>query len=302
MISGIKRINKREIMKKPTSITISVCIPSIVSLVIALILCLNTSAKTDYPFDIKIIGEGTKDIILMPGLSSSGDVWNETIDRYKKDYKCHVLTMHGFAGSKADSTTSYKNWEIGIAKYITDNKIIKPVFIGHSIGGGMALLLASDYPDMFAKIIVVDALPCLAALQNPNFTAIKTPDCSMYVKQFQSMKDEQFYAMQKQTMPSLMTDTTHLEQVVQWSVESDRKVIAEIYCQFLNTDQRETISPIKCPVLVLLEAPFAAIKPSIDEQYKNLKTGSIHYSDKALHFVMYDDQAWFFNQIDAFLK
>lgn len=178
-------------MKKSTSTTILVSIPSFVSLIISLILSLNTSAKTDYPFDIRIIGEGTKNLILMPGLSSSGDVWNETVEHYKKDYKCHVLTMHGFAGTKADSITSYKNWETEIAKYITDNKIVKPIFIGHSIGGGMALLLASDYPDMFSKIIVVDALPCLGTLSNTNFAAVKNPDCSMYIKQFQSMSTEQ---------------------------------------------------------------------------------------------------------------
>ena len=269
---------------------------------IAIRLSLFTFSKTDYPFDVKIIGQGKSNIILMPGLSSSGDVWNETVDRYKKDHTCHVLTMHGFAGTKADSITSFKNWKKGIATYITDNKIEKPVFIGHSIGGGMALMLASDYPGMFSKIIVVDALPCLGALSGPGFTAQKDPDCSMYVTQFQSMNDQQFYAMQKQTMPSLMADSTHLEEAIQWSVKSDRKAIAEIYCQFLNTDLREKIANVKCPVLVLLEAPFAAMKPVIEDQYKNLKTGEFKYSDKALHFVMYDDRDWYLAQIDTFLK
>jgi len=269
---------------------------------LTILTALSSFGQTTFPFDVKTVGLGAKNIILMPGLSSSGDVWNETIEHYKKNYTCHVLTMHGFAGVLADSTSNYKNWEKGIADYVTKNKIVKPIFIGHSIGGGMALLLASDYPEMFSKIIVVDALPCLAALSNPNFSAVKTPDCSMYVKQLQSMSTEQYNTMQKQTMPSLMSDTIHLKQAIEWSIKSDRKTIAEIYCQFLNTDLRETISSVKCPALVLLEAPFANMKPVIEEQYKNLKTGNLKYSDKALHFVMYDDQEWYFAQIDAFLK
>ena len=72
-------------MKKSTATTISLSIPSLVSLIIAIILSLNSYARTEYPFDIKIIGEGTKNLILMPGLSSSGDLWNETVERYKKD-------------------------------------------------------------------------------------------------------------------------------------------------------------------------------------------------------------------------
>jgi len=76
---------------------------------------LHTNAQTAYPFDVKITGEGTKNVILIPGLSCSGDVWNQTVERYKKNYHCYTLTFHGFAGVKADETTSYKNWETMIA-------------------------------------------------------------------------------------------------------------------------------------------------------------------------------------------
>jgi hypothetical protein len=34
--------------------------------------------------------------------------------------------------------------------------------------GGLALAIASDYPELIDKI-VVDALPCLAALRDPSF-------------------------------------------------------------------------------------------------------------------------------------
>jgi pimeloyl-ACP methyl ester carboxylesterase len=276
--------------------------PQIIAIIFAIFAALNVFSANTYPFDVKISGKGKTDLILMPGLSCSGEVWNETVKHYSNDYKCHVLTMHGFAGAKVDDVTSYKNWEAGIAQYVADNKLVKPVFIGHSIGGGMAMLLASDHPDLFSKIIVVDALPCLGALSNPAYAAQKDPDCSAFVKQFQSMSNEQFYAMQKQTMPGLMADTAHLEEAVKWSMNSDRNAIAEIYCQFLNTDQRESIKAITCPALVLLEAPFAGMMQGIEEQFKNMKTASLKYSEKALHFIMYDDKDWYFKQIDAFLK
>src|SRR6202008_325233 len=109
--------------------------------------------------DVRISGQGTQSIVLIPGLSCSGEVWDQTVEHYKKDHKCYVLTFHGFAGLAADSSTSYMNWEKEIARYIRENKIAKPVIIGHSIGGGMAMLLAADYPELPGRIIVVDALP-----------------------------------------------------------------------------------------------------------------------------------------------
>lgn len=271
-------------------------------LIVAILCSLYSAAQTAFPFDVKTVGEGKKNLVLIPGLSCSGDVWNETTDRYKKEYKCYVITFHGFAGHPADAETSYKNWENMIAKYIKDNKIEKPVIIGHSIGGGLAMLLAADYPNLIEKIVVVDALPCLAALQNPAFAANPNPDCSATVKQFTAMDDKQFAAMQKQNMPSLIADTVHLAQVVDWSLRSDRKAMAEIYCQFFNTDMRNTISAVKCPSLVLLEGAFAGMKEVIADQYKNMKTADLEYATKGLHFVMYDDTVWYFQQLDRFLK
>jgi pimeloyl-ACP methyl ester carboxylesterase len=261
-----------------------------------------TFSQSSFPFEVKITGSGNTNMIFIPGLSCPGDVWNETVDHYKKNNKCYVLTFHGFAGVKADSQTNYKYWETSIARYITENKINNPLIIGHSIGGGMAMLLAADYPELISKIIVVDALPCLGALSNPSFKADTDPDCSRYINQFQSMNETQYYQMQKSSMPTLMADTTHLAEAINWSVRSDRKAIAEIFCQFLNTDLREKISGIKCPALVLLESPFNSIKPAIEEQFKNMKTAQLSYSAKALHFIMYDDTKWYLSQMDEFLN
>ena len=291
-------------MKKSNSDHYELSTAQIIAVIFALLVALKSFSQsaTHYPFDVKISGKGTKDIILMPGLSCSGDVWKETIAPYQNSYKCHVLTMHGFAGVPADSTTDYKNWEKGIVQYINDNHIVKPIFIGHSIGGGMALMIASDYPDLLSKIVVVDALPCLAALSNPAFKSQDAPDCTPFVQQLKNMNDDQYYEMQKTTMPNMMADTVHLKQVIDWSVRSDRKTIGEIYCQFFNTDMRDIISAIKCPALVLLEVPFTTMKPAIEAQFKNMKTGEFKYSDKAMHFIMYDDTAWYLKQIDTFLK
>src|SRR5882757_8823607 len=115
----------------------------------------------------------------------------------------------------------------------------------------MAMILAATYPDLISKIIVVDALPCLNALMNTNFKAEENPNCTPAIQQMTQMTDEQFGQMQKMTMPRLMTDTAHLEQVIQWSKPSDRVTFATMYCQYSNTDMRSLIGNIHCPALIL---------------------------------------------------
>jgi pimeloyl-ACP methyl ester carboxylesterase len=255
-----------------------------------------------YPFDVIISGQGKQSIIFIPGFACSGEVWNETKSSYEEDFKCYTLTMAGFAGIKPQPDATFTNWENSIADYIKENKIEKPILVGHSMGGGLALAIASDFPELIKKIVVVDALPCLAALSNPAFKYNEKPDCSQLVNQMTAVSDEQFYQMQKMSIPRLLADTSKQELVVGWSVKSDRKTFAEMYCDFSNTDLREKIKNIECPSLILLEAYFKNLKPAIEEQYTNLRNANLQYSNKGLHFIMYDDKEWYFKQLDNFIN
>ncbi len=255
-----------------------------------------------YPFEVKISGKGNRSIIFIPGFACSGEVWNQTKALYENNYTCYTLTMAGFAGVAPQSKPSFQGWERAIATFIQQNKINKPLIIGHSMGGGLAMALASDYPELISKIIAVDALPCLAALMNPSLKAKENNDCSAIVSQITSATDEQFYQMQKNTIPRLLADTSKQELVLGWSVKSDRTTFAEMYCDFSNTDLREKIAGIKCPALVLLESYFVNFKPAINEQFKKLTSANLHYATKGLHFIMYDDKEWYNQQISNFIN
>ncbi|MGX5685659.1 alpha/beta fold hydrolase [Chryseobacterium cucumeris] len=255
-----------------------------------------------YPFEVKKTGKGDQALIFIPGFASSGDVWNETTAKFEKDFTCYTLTMAGFAGTKPQTDASFTDWERGIAAYIKDNKIKKPILIGHSMGGGLALAIAADYPELAGKIIIVDTLPCLAALSDPHFTSKENNNCSPAIAQLTAMNDEQFRKMQTQAMPRLLADTSMQETVINWSMKSDRKTFAKMYCDFYNTDLREKIKNIQCPSLILLESYFVTLKPTIENQYKNLKNANMQYASKGLHFIMYDDKDWYFNQLTHFLS
>jgi pimeloyl-ACP methyl ester carboxylesterase len=266
-------------------------------------LCVNTVGqnKTN-AFEVVKSGQGSESMIFIPGFACSGEVWNETKTKFEKDYTCYTLTMAGFADVKPQPSTSFKNWKTSIANYIKENNIDKPIIIGHSMGGGLALAIASDYPDLVGKIIVVDALPCLQALSNPTFKSKEENDCSVTINQIMAMTNEEFCQMQKMSISRLLEDSTMQEKVVSWSVESDRKTFSEMYCDFWNIDLREEIRKIECPTLILLESYFVNIKSSVEEQYKNLKYADLRYAKKGLHFIMFDDKEWYFSQLTNFLK
>lgn len=282
-------------MKKYTWFVISILFTAV---------CANVCGQTTTtrPFEVKKSGQGKQAIIFIPGLGCSGEVWDQTVEKFEKSYTCYTLTMAGFAGTQPQPEANLANWETQIVTYIRKNNIQKPILTGHSLGGGLALAIAADYPQLIEKIVIIDALPCLAALQNPAFKPKENNDCTPMINQFTAISDGQFEQMQKSNIAALVADTSAQQQVVKWTTQSDRKTFAGIFCDFLNTDLREKLKSIQCPALILLESPFTALKPPIEEQYKNLKGAQLQYSLKALHFIMFDDKEWYQNQLTSFIQ
>lgn len=256
----------------------------------------------DVSFSIMKAGEGEQTLIFIPGLACPGEVWNETIDELKNNFTCYVLTMPGFAGVAPEADPSFEQWKAQIVAFIKQEEIEKPILIGHSLGGGLALAIVSDYPGLCEKIVVVDALPCLAALTNPNFQSIQKTDCSFIIDKMKSMNDEQFAQMQKINTATLLSDTLRFEEVLNWSLASDRMTLAKMYCDFSTIDLRDQIKNVIVPSLILLEPPFKNMDTEINSQYRNLSSTKIEYATKGLHFIMYDDWEWFIKKVKDFLK
>ena len=122
------------------------------------------SAQT--PFQVKVSGQG-QPMILIPGLASGGGTWDTTVARYQDRYQCHVLTLAGFAGVPRIPAPMLDTVRDGIADYIRENKLEKPVIVGHSLGGFLALAVAAKYPDLPGKLVIVDSYPFLAGVMNP---------------------------------------------------------------------------------------------------------------------------------------
>src|SRR5215510_16065031 len=72
-----------------------------------------------HSFRVDVSGKG-RSMILIPGLSSSGDTWTTTAARYQDRFRCHVLTLAGFAGVPAITTPLLATAREEIAAYIRD--------------------------------------------------------------------------------------------------------------------------------------------------------------------------------------
>src|ERR671935_226720 len=107
-------------------------------------------------FTVQTVGGGPP-MVLIPGLSSSGDVWTSTVEKYRARYTCYVLTLAGFAGGPGAIPPTKGPYLARIRdellEYIARNKLRRPVVVGHSLGGVIALWAAAVEPDTVGAVI-----------------------------------------------------------------------------------------------------------------------------------------------------
>ncbi|MBA4304454.1 MAG: alpha/beta hydrolase [Sphingobacteriaceae bacterium] len=254
------------------------------------------------PFEITTYGQQGSAIVLLPGYASSPEVWQTTIERLQANYRLYVLHFAGFAGKAPADQPAFEPWANAVTEWLRLMPDSQVTIIGHSMGGVMALWLAAELSHKVAKVVVVDALPCLSALNNPSFKVDPHFSCEASIRQMTALSDSAFKAMQQQGAPWLVNDVAWQQKLVDWSMQSDRHTLAAVYCSFLQTDMRPKLSQIKARVLVQLEAPFTGYQSAIAAQYETLKGAELVYAPKGLHFVMIDAADWYFESLIAFLK
>jgi pimeloyl-ACP methyl ester carboxylesterase len=124
---------------------------------------------------ISVTVEGTgPDVILIPGLASSRDVWSGLAAKLRQNHRLHLVQVAGFAGSPAIADPDEKvaaPTAMAVADYSRRERLKMPTIIGHSLGGEVALMLGARYPDQVGRLLIVDALPFYSLLIDPATTS-----------------------------------------------------------------------------------------------------------------------------------
>lgn len=259
-------------------------------------------------FAVKKIGKG-RPMILIPGLLSGGDVWTTTVDRYKDRYECHVLTLAGFAGQPPIAGPFLDTVRQAIIRYIKDQRLTRPIIVGHSLGGFVAFWVAATAPGDVGGVIAVDGVPYLAALMNPSATpdAVR-PQAEQMRQLYATFSAEQLRGQSKMTLTSMMKSPADVEKALAWAEASSPKTAGEAMYEMMVTDLREPVSAITAPVLLLGAAEFAKdeatrtrVQAAYEAQVAKVPAHTVTLVTDARHFIMFDAPEALWSAMDAFL-
>lgn len=251
------------------------------------------------------------DVVLIPGLASSGAVWDATAARFAQHYRLHIVQVAGFAGSPARGNAQgpiIQPTVDAIDSYIKTNHLKAPKIIGHSLGGLMGMMLAIQHPEDVSKLMIVDSLPFFSALFGATDAAAAAPQAAAMRDQILNESQDAYAEGERQFLPTLIKSPAGLKLATQWAIASDKSVVARAMYEDATTDIRAKLPAIKAPITMLYPWDSVTGMPqeTVDGLYKEsfaaVPNKTLVRIDNSFHFIMLDQPDAFAAQVELYLK
>lgn len=273
-------------------------------LVFAIIFLLSNGLEAQKrAFKVQVVGKG-EPLLFFPGFTCTDEVWKELVDELSKEYECHMFTFAGFGNVPPVEFPWYPKLEEDVKQYIIDNQLENAVGIGHSLGGTLALSLASKTP-IFKKLIIIDALTATGALMFPNYNSEDMVYDSPFNNRLLDMGEEDFKAMANQMASGMALNKEKQQKIIHWMLQADRKTYVYGYTDYLRVDLREAVGSIEIPVTIFAAThPYGKemAKATYEKQYQNLKGYTLEFAEGSAHFIMYDKPDWLLDRLQSSLN
>ena len=274
------------------------------------------TTSTGGPLKVERHGDHGRAVILIPGLQGGPWVWQQTIAQLQKDHVVYAVTLAGFDGMSAPTGDGnlFDRADASLLQLIGQYKIDKPVLVGHSLGGTLALRFAGEHAKLISGVVAVDGLPIFPGMERVSAEQRQ----AMAVQMRESMaaaSPEQFRAQTLGYMQKVgVIDPQLAARYAPMNARSDSKASARYMAEDLLSDLRPGLKHANIPILEISpyyapdfsqppmqfsEAQKVAYYQSLLADAPNAKVVSI---SPARHFVMLDQPVKFQQALDDFLK
>jgi N-formylmaleamate deformylase len=240
-------------------------------------------------FAVEVSGHG-RPVIFVPGLGCPGAMWRDTIARLP-NIEAHVLTLAGFAGEKPIKPPLAATVRKELVRYIRAHHLVRPIVVGHSLGGFVAYWLAATAPDMLGGVIVVDAGPAIPDNDPETAHALR----NMWAQ----AGDDELAGQVATAYGGLVADPKHIAPFLDAIARSDRQTIGDAIYELVTTDISGELAHIRAPLLLVLAD--GGLQQRYRAQAEPVADHEVVVIAKAKHFVMLDEPDAFASAVANFL-
>ena len=241
-------------------------------------------------------------VVLIPGMSTPGAVWDDTVAAFAPTHRVLVVEVKGFDGKPAPENAKPGLLDGIVADMSADlraRKLGSATIVGHSLGGLLAMKFGLAHGDQARQLLIVDALPFFGTVFDGNATLDSVKPRAAQMRDMMVGGAEMMRAAgakARANPPSgdcgkgMVLEPLAACKVQLWSLSAEPTVVAEAVYEDVLTDLRPDIAGLKMPVTVLYQAaqdPKAAAE-RYEADYATLQSAKLVPVDKTSHFIMLD--------------
>jgi pimeloyl-ACP methyl ester carboxylesterase len=253
-------------------------------------------------------------VVLLPGLTTGPWEWYDTIRHLAPNHTVYAVSLPGFDGRPAATPPLFDRVTADFWSFIATQHVARPVLVGHSLGGTLAILLGEQHPERLRGIVALDGMPLFPGMER--VTAEQRAAAAQgAATQIAAESHAQLLDYEKGYMHSAggVLDPALGDQLAELEARSDPPTVAEWLREDLSSDLRPDLAKISVPLLEI--APYnepdlinSPIKYTADQKaqyYGTLLVGApkvqVVSISPARHFAMFDQPQQFFAILDAFI-
>jgi pimeloyl-ACP methyl ester carboxylesterase len=251
-------------------------------------------------------------MVLIPGLAGGTWVWQGMVREFSRDHVVYVVTLPGFDGRAPAGGDEMDTARKALLELLTSRHLDKPVLVGHSLGGVLALALAEESPGLVGGVVSIDGLPVFPGTEGmPAEQRLQAAQAAR--ARSADTTGPAFAAQQQRYMRGIgVLDMSMADELAKLSAKSDPGAVAGYVAGALALDLRPGLPKISAPVLVL--APYFdadAAQQQISQQdkvayYQSLMAGTPKLTvvpvAPSRHFAMFDQPAIVVDAIRRYLN
>jgi pimeloyl-ACP methyl ester carboxylesterase len=235
-------------------------------------------------------------IVFIPALFCGSWQWNAQINALWKSYDLYVVTLPGFDGQAMIAGDDLMARAAqGLDKLITSRHLRRPVVVGHSLGGTLAVYFAQRYPNDLTNLVSVEGGYPVAPTQSA-----RDEQVGKSTAKYEGISQAQTGAViRDQTLQYTVTDTSDVDAVEPLAGRSDPAAIVAWMRAALTLDLTPELNRITVPFTAIIPFdptvdPYQGFKTAAQKQADytrwaaNAADGKVVLIAPSRHFVMWD--------------
>lgn len=196
------------------------------------------------------IGQGQV-VVLLHGFGEDSCIWNNLVENLSKEYRVIIpdLPGSGKSGMLNSDKAEIEDYSTCMMKLLENEKIVKCILLGHSMGGYITLAFAEKYA----------ALLCGFGLIHSTAFADNEDKKENRRKSIQFLKENNSFAFLKTSIPNLFSEKTKKESVgiITSLIKRGESFSSESLIQYCRAmmnrpDRTNVLSTTKLPVMMII--------------------------------------------------